>query len=132
MVDSRCSVYMARPGAGPCLSAGGLFVVGFSEDQVPMSCSHVVWGSWRGPALVPMANGKEPVTGGGRAVGGGGGEPAFLGSPVSSSLDTNRSFVVGLGWTLLFAQRGGARVAPQALTERSGQEGKGQRSGSVN
>lgn len=62
----------------------------------------------------------------------GAGEPVFLGSPVSSSLGTNRSFAAGLGWTLLFAQSGGARVAPQALTERSGQEGKGQRSGSAN
>lgn len=33
-------------------------LVGFSADQVPMSCSHMVWGSCRGPALAPMANGN--------------------------------------------------------------------------
>lgn len=45
------------------------------------------------------------------------GGAVFLGSPVSPALDTNRSFAVGLGWSLLFAQGGEARVAPQGLTE---------------
>lgn len=75
-------------------------------------------GNCRGPALVPTVN--RSLTGA---------RGCFLGSPVSPTLGAHRSLAVGLGWSLLFAQGGEARVAPQGLTERGGQEGKCQRSG---
>lgn len=90
--------------------------------------AHTWSGELRGPALVPVANGNLMGLGA-RSEGEGG---LFFLAARELQPGHKQSFVVGLGWTLLFAQRGGARVAPQGLTERSGQEGRGQRSGSAN
>ena len=61
-----------------------------------------------------------------------GGEPVFLGSPVSPALDISWSFAVGLSWPLLFAQGVGGQGGTGSYGEvRAGRPGLKVRQGPV-